>query len=82
MEKNSKAQTNVSGIAVALALLSSVAWVIPIVGIPISIMGLVLGDRSYSTNRGRSLIAILLCVFTLLLAVFNAYIGFRNTQLG
>lgn len=54
------------------AFLSLVGWIIPIIGLPLSILGI---TKSVKNDDSLGLIV---GVFGLLLTIFNAFVGFMN----
>jgi hypothetical protein len=72
--------------SVGLGLLGMVAWLLPIIGIPMTATGLVLGWRALGTPRRALAIAgMSLCVVFLVLAVMNGganvYVSVTGRQL-
>ena len=62
--------------ALVLGIIGLIACIIPIIGMPITIVGLVLGIKSRnSKNRGLAIAGIVLCIIGLLVTVINASIG-------
>mgnify|MGYP005814680993 CR=1 FL=1 len=61
---------------VGLAVASLFTWVLPLVGLPVSIVGFVLSVRALRADGGRrALVAIIVLVVGLLLTVVNAALG-------
>ena len=59
-----------------LGLFSLLAWLLPIVGLPVSIAGLVFGIKgTRSESKVVAIIGIVLCVLGLVLSIANAAIG-------
>lgn len=54
------------------AFLSLVGWIIPIIGLPLAILGI---TKSVKNDDSLGLIV---GVFGLLLTIFNAFVGFMN----
>lgn len=67
------------GMAIAslvLGLIGLGGWCIPIVGLPLTVIGLVLGIKGLrSPNRGMAIAGIVLCSLGLLASVVNAAVG-------
>jgi hypothetical protein len=66
--------------ALCLGLFGLIAWFLPIIGLPTTITGLVLGIKSLKGPRsGMATAGIVLCIIGLVLsianAVFGAYLG-------
>ena len=61
------------GGALILSIISLLAWLLPIAGIPISIIGLVLGIKANYATKGQ--VAIALSIIGLILAIINSAIG-------
>lgn len=68
-----------SGLAIAslvLGLVSMVAWLLPICGLPLSITGLVLGILARdSARRGMAITGVVFALVALVLGIVNAVIG-------
>jgi hypothetical protein len=68
-----------SGKAIAslcLGLFGLIAWILPIIGLPTTITGLVLGIKSVNGSRkGMATAGIVLCIIGLVLSIANAAIG-------
>ncbi len=59
-----------------LGIIGIIAWVIPIIGAPVTITGLVLGLKSRnSKNRVLAIIGIVLCIIGIVATVINAAMG-------
>jgi hypothetical protein len=73
------AQQDLSGKAntsMVLGLVGIVAWILPIIGLPVTITGLVFGIRSrHSSARGKAIAGIVLCSIFLTVSVVNAALG-------
>ena len=61
--------------ALVLGILSLIFWFLPIFGLPISIVGLVMGLKGYKKGHKYALAAVILCVIGLCLSVANAALG-------
>ena len=68
-----------SGKAVAslvLGIVSLLAWCLPLFGLPVSIIGLVLGVKATkSSSRGMAIAGIVLSIIGLLFSLINAAVG-------
>jgi MFS family permease len=65
-----------SVVSLVLGLFGLIAWILPIVGLPVGALGYFLGRKGTSTRqRTMALIGIGLCVLCLCLSVVNAYVG-------
>jgi hypothetical protein len=63
--------------AFVLGLASLVAWILPILGLPVSATGLGLGVAGQrSSRRGLAIVAIVLASIGLVLTIVNAGLGF------
>jgi hypothetical protein len=63
-------------VSLVLGLFGLIAWILPIVGLPVGALGYFLGRKGTSTRqRTTALIGIGLCVLCLCLSVVNAYVG-------
>ena len=72
VEKNGAA---VAGLVIGI--ISMVAWLLPIVGVPLSIVGLILASRGRRlfTNRTMATAGLVLCIIALVLALINSAAG-------
>jgi hypothetical protein len=74
-----QAQRDLSGKAttsMVLGLVGIVAWFLPIIGLPVTITGLVFGIKSRnSAGRSKAIAGIVLCSIFLAASVINAAIG-------
>jgi len=62
--------------SLVLGIIGMLAWCLPIAGVPVTIVGLVLGILSRtSSNRKFAIAGIVLCVFGLVLSVANGIVG-------
>ena len=66
--------------SMVLGIIGMVAWVIPIIGFPIQIVGLVYGIKAKnSSQNGRAIAGIVLCIIGLVFstanAIYGAYLG-------
>jgi hypothetical protein len=62
--------------SLCLGLFGLIAWLLPIIGFPVTITGLVLGFKSLSgARRGMATAGIVLCIIGLVLTTANAAIG-------
>jgi hypothetical protein len=59
-----------------LGLVGIIAWLLPIIGLPVTITGLVFGIKSrHSAARSKAITGIVLCSIFLTASVINAAIG-------
>jgi hypothetical protein len=71
-----KPKRDKSYVSQILRVIGLVAWIIPIIGAPISIIGLIFGIKSYSgKNRSYAVAGIVLCIIGLLATIINGSIG-------
>lgn len=62
-----------------LGIVDTLAWLLPIVGIPVSIVGLILGILGMkSTKRWMAVVGIILSSIFLVAAIINGIIGALN----
>lgn len=62
-----------------LGIIDAFAWLLPIIGIPVSIVGLVLGIQGIkSPKRWMAVAGIILCSFFLIAAIINGILGALN----
>ena len=70
-----------------LGLVSIVAWLIPIIGFPVTICGIIFSAKSLDTpGRGKAIAGMILSIIFLCLTILNsiigAIIGFMNATQG
>ena len=59
-----------------LGLFGIIAWFIPIFGLPVTIVGLIMGIKGRkSSKRGLAIAGIVLCTIFLIITLINAGIG-------
>jgi hypothetical protein len=59
-----------------LGLAGLLFWILPILGLPVTIVGLVLGIKATnSARKGMATAGVVLCIIGLVLSVMNAAIG-------
>ncbi len=71
-------QTNGAAVAaLVIGIISMIAWLLPIAGIPLSIVGIVYGNRGRRlfTNRAMATTGLVLCIIALVLAAINGLAG-------
>lgn len=62
--------------ALVLGILGLGAWCLPILGAPVTIVGLVLGCKALnSPARGMAMAGVVLCIIGLVLTIANAAVG-------
>ena len=62
--------------SLVLGIIGLFAWCLPILGLPITIVGLVLGIKAISgPSRGLATAGIVLCILGLVASIANAAIG-------
>jgi hypothetical protein len=62
--------------SLVLGLISTVAWIIPLIGLPTTITGLVLGIKGLGPQRsGKAIAGIVLSILFLVITVLNAAWG-------
>jgi len=62
--------------SLVLGIVSLIAWFIPLLGLPISIVGLVLGIKSVkSEKRGMAIAGIVMSSIGLVLTIINGALG-------
>lgn len=68
---NGKATTSL-----VLGIIGMLAWIIPLFGLPITVVGLILGIKGLPTvKHTRAVVGIVLCSIGLLFTIINASIG-------
>jgi len=71
-----KDQKNKAVWSLALGIFGLVAWLLPILGLPVQIVGLVFGIKSINSSKGKlAAVGIALCIIGLVLTIINASIG-------
>ncbi len=64
------------GLALGLGIFGLIAWFIPIVGLPVTISGIILGVKALSgPKKGLAVAAVILCGIGLFLAAINMAMG-------
>jgi uncharacterized membrane protein len=62
--------------SLVLGIVGMLAWLLPIIGLPVSITGLVFGVRSMnSVNKGMAIAGLTLSIIGVVLSIINASIG-------
>lgn len=62
--------------SLCLGLFGLIAWLLPIIGFPVTITGLVLGIKSmYGPRKGMATAGVVLCIIGLVVTTINAAIG-------
>lgn len=74
--KKKRRPTGRPGVALGLGIFGLIAWLLPIIGLPVTITGLVLGGKALSgSKRGLAIAATVLCCIGLTLSAFNMALG-------
>jgi hypothetical protein len=64
------------GVSLSLGIFGLIAWIIPIVGLPVTITGLVFGIKALKREEiSLAVVGTALCAIGLLLSVGNAVVG-------
>ncbi|NBQ40842.1 MAG: hypothetical protein EBU34_13980 [Alphaproteobacteria bacterium] len=62
--------------SLVLGIVGMLAWLLPIIGLPVTITGLVFGVRSLnSANKGMAIAGLTLSIIGIVLSIINASIG-------
>jgi len=62
--------------SLVLGIVGMLAWLLPIIGLPVAITGLVFGVRSTnSENKGMAIAGLTLSIIGIVLSIINASIG-------
>jgi hypothetical protein len=62
--------------SLVLGIVGMLAWLLPIIGLPVAITGLVFGVRSLnSVNKGMAIAGLTLSIIGTVLSIINASIG-------
>jgi len=70
------APENKATISLILGIIGMIFWIIPIIGLPVQIIGLIKGIKSMkSEKRSRAIAGITLCIIGIVLSIINASIG-------
>lgn len=68
-----------SGSAIAgfvLGLISLVAWLLPLIGYPVTICGIIFSGRSLDSDRkGLAIVGLVLSVICLIITIINSILG-------
>ncbi|WP_017752526.1 DUF4190 domain-containing protein [Clostridium tyrobutyricum] len=76
METNNEVKSKKGIIALILGVIGLIAWALPVIGAPVTIIGLILGIKGRNTNRKKLATAgIILCIIGLFATVVNGAIG-------
>ncbi len=71
LKVNKKATTSL-----VLGIIGLIAWFIPIIGLPITLTGLIFGIKGInSTKKTRAIVGVTFCIIGLVLTIINASIG-------
>ena len=62
-----------SAAALVLSIISLITWILPILGVPFSILVLILGFRTFESTKSQ--VAVGIALLSLIAAVINAIIG-------
>lgn len=79
-ENNVEENQKVGGLSIAsfvLGLVGIVAWLLPLIGYPVTIVGIILGcvARKKNEKNGLSLAGIILSIITLIFTLMNSILG-------
>lgn len=76
-ETSPTVETKPSGTAgLVLGIISMILWILPILGLPLSICGLVVSIKAQNKGAsGKATAGIILCIIALVLTIINAAIG-------
>lgn len=73
-EKQEKSGKSIASLV--LGIFGLFAWLIPLLGFPVTIVGLILGiSGSKKGSRGIAIAGIVICIITLVLTIINSAIG-------
>lgn len=62
--------------SLVLGIIGMLAWIIPIIGLPIQVVGLVFGIKSiHSNKRGLAIAGIVMTIIGLVLTIANGTLG-------
>lgn len=80
---NMQNKKSMSVSSMILGIMGIVAWILPIIGFPITIAGLVLGiNGKKKGGKGFAIAGIILCIITLVLTIANSAIGAYQGYIG
>ena len=70
----SKKDNSTTGLV--LGLISIIAWIIPLIGFPVTICGIVFSAKSLNTpGRGKAIAGLVLSIIFLCLTILNSIVG-------
>lgn len=76
---NNQPQNSARGLAIAsmvLGIVGFVAWCLPIIGFPVTIVGLILGIIAITKGtRGMAVAGVIMCSITLVITLINSVLG-------
>jgi hypothetical protein len=62
--------------SLVLGIIGVFAWLIPLIGFPVTIVGLILGIGGMkSSSRGMAIAGVVLCIIFLVVTIINSAIG-------
>ncbi|MBN2003166.1 MAG: hypothetical protein JXA21_07390 [Anaerolineae bacterium] len=71
-----KDQSNLAVASMVLGIISLVAWILPICGGPVAIVGLVLGIIAWnSAQHNKAVVGVVMCAISLVATIINAGAG-------
>lgn len=76
MEENEEKKAKKATTGMILGLCSIIAWIIPIIGYPVTICGIVFSSKGLnSENKGRAIAGLILSIIFLLITLINSIAG-------
>ena len=65
-----------STVGLVLGLVSIIAWIIPLIGFPVTICGIIFSAKSLNTpGRGKAMAGLILSIIFLCLTILNSIVG-------
>lgn len=64
--------------ALVMGLFGVITWLLPIIGIPVAITGIILGFRG--SQYSRAIVGVMLCSISLTAASVNSYMGSQKSS--
>lgn len=78
-QNSNQPQNSAKGFAIAsmvLGIVGFVAWCLPIIGFPVTIVGLVLGIIAINKGtKGMAVAGVIMCAITLVITLINSVLG-------
>lgn len=67
--------------SMVLGIIGMVAWIVPLVGVPVTTLALVFGiSNRHSARRGQAIAGIVLACISIPLIIFSGYVGYLDAM--